>query len=86
MVGKYLTEFAPSWSARKRVQEMVKFQENPGNLYSGRAPLAHPLFSAPLVLAHLLGVPFYSFYLTKPVLFSAPPPLAHLLGVPKRVR
>ena len=54
--------------------------------YSGRAPLAHPLFSAPLVLAHLLGVPFYSFYLTKPVLFSAPPPLAHLLGVPKGVR
>ena len=54
--------------------------------YSGRAPLAHPLFSAPLVLAHHLGVPFYSFYLTKPVLFSAPPPLAHLLGVPKGVR
>ena len=54
--------------------------------YSGRAPLAHPLFSAPLVLAQLLGVPFYSFYLTKPVLFSAPRPLAHLLGVPKGVR
>ena len=26
-------EFSPSWNARKRVQEMVKFQENPGNLY-----------------------------------------------------
>ena len=25
--------------------------------YSGCAPLAHPLFSAPLPLAHLLGVP-----------------------------
>ena len=37
--------------------------------YSGRAPLVHPLFSAPLVLAHLMGVPFYSFYLTKPALF-----------------
>ena len=33
MVGEYLTEFSPSWNARKRVQEMVKFQENPGNLY-----------------------------------------------------
>jgi len=33
MVCKYLTEFSPSWNARKRVQEMVKFQENPGNLY-----------------------------------------------------
>ena len=53
--------------------------------YSGRAPLAHPLFSALLPLEHLLGVPFYSFYLTKPVILSAPP-LAHLLGVPKGVR
>ena len=26
-------EFSPAWNARKRVQEMVKFQENPGNLY-----------------------------------------------------
>ena len=26
-------EFSPSWNARNRVQEMVKFQENPGNLY-----------------------------------------------------
>ena len=42
--------------------------------YSGRAPLAHPLFSAPLPLAHLLGAPFYLFYLTKPVLLSALPP------------
>ena len=25
--------FPASWDARKRVQEMVKFQENPGNLY-----------------------------------------------------
>ena len=25
--------FPASWNARKRVQEMVKFQENPGNLY-----------------------------------------------------
>ena len=50
--------------------------------YSGRAPLAPPLFSAPLPLAHLLSVQFYLFYLTKSVLLSAPPPLAHLLGVP----
>ena len=54
--------------------------------YSGRAPLAHPLFSAPLLLVHLLGGPFYLFYLNKPVLLSAPPPIAHLLGVPKGVR
>ena len=26
-------EFSPSWNARKCVQEMVKFQEIPGNLY-----------------------------------------------------
>ena len=26
-------EFSPSWNARKRVQERVKFQEIPGNLY-----------------------------------------------------
>ena len=25
--------FPASWDARKRVQERVKFQENPGNLY-----------------------------------------------------
>ena len=33
MVGEFLTEFAPFSNARKRVQEMVKFQENPANLY-----------------------------------------------------
>ena len=33
MVGAPAQEFSPSWTARKRVQEMVKFQENPGNLY-----------------------------------------------------
>ncbi len=31
--GAPAPEFSPSWNARKRVQEMVKFQENPGNLY-----------------------------------------------------
>ena len=33
IVGALAQEFSPSWTARKRVQEMVKFQENPGNLY-----------------------------------------------------
>ena len=33
MVGAPAQEFSPSWTARKRVQEKVKFQENPGNLY-----------------------------------------------------
>ena len=32
-VGAPAQEFSPSWTARKRVQEMVKFPENSGNLY-----------------------------------------------------
>ena len=31
--GAPAQEFSPSLNGRKRVQEMVKFQENPGNLY-----------------------------------------------------
>ena len=48
-------EFSPSWTARKRVQEMVKFHENPGNLYfqklaenrlkSGKLKKIRPLYS-----------------------------------------